>query len=276
MDIYQTVTGFYNTYEGEKRIIGNSLLGRNLYAMKVGEGMPVGLAVYAVHAREWITARLALEQCFSPTVGSVWIVPLLNPDGALLSQVGLESASGSEYEGFLSAYSREQLRLWKANARGVDLNVNFDADWGKGAKNVRENGAENGIGARAFSERETRALRDFTDWVRPDYTVSYHTKGEEIYWRFGQSTQPCLRDRRIGEALSKATGYPLKEISGSCGGYKDWCIVRYGIPAFTIETGEDALAHPLTESALPKMVKENAYALAAVAEAVRREGIRSK
>ena len=274
MDIYQTVTEFYNAFQGEKRIIGSSLLGRNLYAIKVGDGSPVGIATYAIHAREWITALLALEQAAFPIVGSVWFVPLLNPDGALLSQMGRESASGSEYEGFLSAYSREQLRLWKANARGVDLNVNFDAEWGKGEKNVRENGAENGIGARAFSEKETRALRDFTYAVMPNYTISYHTKGEEIYWYFCQSTHTCLRDRQIGESLSRATGYPLREAYGSCGGYKDWCISVLGIPSFTVEVGEDSLAHPLPQSALPKIIKENTFALSAVAKAVQLESER--
>lgn len=268
------VTQCYNAYEGEKRIIGNSLLGRNLYAMKLGGGSPVGIAVYAIHAREWITAQLAITQMHTPVLGTVWVLPLVNPDGALLSQTGAESASGSEYERFLSAYSREELRLWKANARGVDLNVNFDADWGKGVSNVRSCGAENGIGARAFSERETRALRDFTLSIRPDYTVSYHTKGEEIYWYFGQSTQPCLRDFRIATELSRTTGYPLRQTVGSCGGYKDWCISALKIPAFTVETGAEHWRHPLGEDALETMKQDNAFAFLTLAEAVCRENAR--
>ena len=135
--------------------------------------------------------------------------------------------------------------LWKANARGVDLNVNFAARWGKGAKNLRTAGAENYIGERPFSEPETQALKAFTQKIKPAYTVSYHTKGEEIYWRYFQKGKALARDKRMAKALSSATGYPLKEAKGSVGGYKDWCISKLKIPAFTIEAGNDEYSHPI-------------------------------
>lgn len=275
MDIYQTVTEFYRSFAGEKHILGGSLLGRNLYALRIGDGRPTGLVTYAIHGREWITAKLALKQSRGEVYGSVWLVPLLNPDGALLSQVGLESAAGSEYHAWLSSFSKEELSLWKANARGVDLNVNFDARWGKGIHNTRTFGSENGVGVRPFSESETRALRDFTLEIRPDYTLSYHTKGEELYWRFFQSPRTCLRDRRIAKALSEATGYPLKEARGSVGGYKDWCISALKIPAFTIEAGGEEWAHPLQEDALPNIWKQNASVLFSLPKAVERENARA-
>ena len=61
MDIYREIERFYQSVKGEKQIIGKSLQGRNLYAVKVGEGSPVGIAVYAIHGREWLSARLAKE-----------------------------------------------------------------------------------------------------------------------------------------------------------------------------------------------------------------------
>ena len=274
MDVYKKISRFYERATVEKRVIGKSLLGRNIYAVKVGDGFPVGIAVYAIHGREWLTSRLALEHFRQGVVGSVWLVPLANPDGALLSQKGIGSALG-KYGGFLSAYSGGELRLWKSNARGVDLNVNFDAEWGKGVKNVRRRGAENYIGEAPFSEPETRALRDFTLDVSPSYTVSFHTKGEEIYWYFGQSSHTCLRDFTLAQAVSASTGYPLRQTLGSVGGYKDWCISALQIPALTVECGNDAFRHPLGAFAWSDVKKRCGgalWALSAAAEKTLKNG----
>ena len=131
-------------------------------------------------------------------------------------------------------------------------------------KNVRTAGSENYVGEHPCSEAETRALCAFTKEICPDYTVSYHTKGEEIYWRFHQSPQEEKRDLRLAECLSEATGYPLKEAKGSVGGYKDWCIERLKIPAFTIEVGKDEYAHPLGEDTLEEIVAKNVDAIYAL------------
>ena len=212
MDIYKTVKNFYENAKTEKRVIGKSLLGRELYALKIGNGSPVGIAQYAMHGREFITARLALRH-FERGVskGSVWIVPLVNPDGALLSEKGLASVADEKQREYLLAINGQStdFSLWKANARGVDLNVNFDARWGTGRRNTRTAGRENYIGTQPFSEPETLALKDFTEAIRPDYTVSYHTKGEEIYWYFYQAENDCVRDKALAEIIADETGYPL-------------------------------------------------------------------
>ena len=222
--IYDEVRRFYQSYSGRKCVIGYSCQNREIYAFHVGE--QIGrqfIAVYAIHAREWITARLALKHVKIGVVnGGGWIIPLLNPDGATRSQ---------------TTYP-----LWKANARGVDLNCNFDADWGSGRLNVKTRGGENCIGDFPFSEPETSALRDFTLKVRPFVTLSFHTKGEEIYWEYGGKG-----DMLGAEILRSATGYEVKKIYGSAGGYKDWCIQKLHIPAYTLECGSDYLKHPITK-----------------------------
>ena len=264
MDIYQIVSKFYENVKTEKTVIGKSLFGRKLYAVKIGEGSPVGLAQYAIHGREYITSHLALKH-FERGVfkGSFWLVPLLNPDGALLSQTGLMSVRRkSDQEKLISLNGESKdFSLWKANGRGVDLNVNFDARWGTGAKNVLCAGAENYIGRKPFSEPETRALKKFTEKIKPNYTVSYHTKGEEIYWYFYQSMRTCPRDKALAMALSQSTGYPLACAKGSAGGYKDWCIQNLNVPSFTIEAGDDSFCHPLGEEGKKDIIKKNANAL---------------
>ena len=221
--IFQEVKNFYNAYGGKKCVIGYSFLGREIFAMHTGgeTGRQI-ISTYAIHGREYITARLALKHINNGTgERGCWIIPLVNPDGASIS----ENVSP----------------LWKANARGVDLNCNFDAGWGSGKLNTKTQGSENCIGAYPFSEFETSALRDFTLRVRPFTTLSFHTKGEEIYWEYGGNG-----DRLGAEILARATGYSPKIIHGSAGGYKDWCIEKLHIPAYTVECGADGLVHPLT------------------------------
>ncbi len=222
--IYDEIRDFYYNFSGKKCILGYSFGGRAIFAMHTGGTGRQFIAVYAVHAREWVTARLALEHIRRGVAAGWggWIVPLLNPDGAIISQT-------------VNA-------MWKANMRGVDLNCNFDARWGTGSLNTRVRGAENCTGDYPFSEPETKALRDFTLKIVPCVTFSFHTKGGEIYWEF------CGGGDEFGaRILAAATGYRTKLITGSAGGYKDWCIERLNIPAYTIECGDDHLSHPIKD-----------------------------
>lgn len=252
----------YIEAKGEKRVIGKSLFGREIFALKTGCGSPVGIAQYAIHGREFVTAELAMyHYLFGGVTGSVWIVPLVNPDGALLSERGLCSVEEKKREFLAKVNGGEDFSLWKANGRGVDLNVNFDAEWGKGKKNVFRPASENYVGEYPFSEPETQALKRFTESVNPDYTVSYHTKGEEIYWYFHQSLYDCVRDKKLALALSEATGYPLALAGNSVGGYKDWCIRKRKIPSFTVEAGRESSSHPLGRKEAKEIIEKNGDAL---------------
>ncbi len=258
MNIYEKTQSFYESVRTEKRIIGNSLFGRNVYAVKVGEGLPVGIAQYAIHGREYITAELAFAHFErSLSKGSCWILPLVNPDGALLSEVGLSTAPTAMREKLVGWNGSDDFSLWKANGRGVDLNVNFPAKWGRGAKNSLKAGAENYIGEKPFSEPESVALKIFTEKIKPNYTLSFHTKGEEIYWYFYQSLHTCPLHKRLAMEISNATGYPLAYAKNSVGGYKDWCIQRFQIPSFTVEVGKDSFLHPLGRESLPDILEKN-------------------
>lgn len=220
--IYDEVEKFYNSYKRRKCVIGYSICGRKIFAFHVGNDFGRQyISTYAIHGREWICARLAIRHIKRGTSTGGWIIPLVNPDGAVISQTTDP--------------------MWKANARGVDLNVNFDADWGAGRLNTRTRGSENCIGDRPFSESESSALARFTLKVRPFVTLSFHTKGGEIYWEYGGRG-----DERGAKILAEATGYVCKKITGSSGGYKDWCIQKLNLPSYTVECGRDSLSHPIT------------------------------
>ncbi len=267
MDIYKLTQNFYNSYKGEKTVIGKSFLGRDIYAFHVGSKRGVqGVCQYAMHAREYITAYLAFEQIkYGLSGGGAWFIPLLNPDGALLCQNGINSVEG-EYlrKNLIRVNGSHDFSLWKANANCVDLNVNFAAKWGTGKSNVKYPKSSDYIGKAPFSEPESKALRDFTLKIKPNYTLSYHALGEEIYWYFDQGFLNGLKDKRLACVISRATSYPLRYTKGSAGGYKDWCISRLKIPSFTIEVGKGE--HPIKDDILSDIINKNLTTVRAITE----------
>ncbi len=219
----------------------------------------------AMHAREHLTAlvtvclaKYLVKNSDLPIDGGIYFVPMTNPDGVRLCQEGVGFVADKERKSnLLKINGGSDFSLWKANADGVDLNVNFDAHWGEGVQNSYYRSAGNYVGKAPFSAAETRVLKEFTERIKPVVTVSYHLKGEEIYWEFGQKAHRRFRDKRYAEAISRYTGYPLVTLKGSVGGYKDWCIERFKIPAYTIEVGNDRFEHPFPYSQLSVIVQQN-------------------
>ena len=256
MDIINTLNLFYKNFQGEKFSIGKSLDGREILCIKKGNKSPVIIAQFSIHAREWITSLLALKfiENFNADA-TVYFILNANPDGIALATRGLSAIRNAEIKSNLKKFKK--FKLWKANANAVDLNVNFNANWGKGIKNVFEPNGENYVGNYFESEPETKALVNFTKKIHPDATISFHSKGEEIYWYFNQEKAIAERDYKLALTLSKSNGYKVKYTLGSVGGYKDWCISELKIPSFTIEVGSDALSHPITEKYIDEIYEKN-------------------
>lgn len=240
--------------------LGQTLDEREVYHVLIGEESADKhvLITGAIHAREYITAQLVMRQMLdlcdhyseyvemNPSV-AFHFVPMINPDGVTLSQVGLGGMKLDTTKQTLLQIaqndSAENLGYywthWKANARGVDLNRNFDALWEnfttgmKGPSSLRYKGTE------PHSEVESKALVDLTERFGFTVTISYHTQGEVIYWYFGQSDAFLEQNRKLADLGSRCTGYPTVEeyhvLDGS--GYKDWAIQKKRIPGLTIEVG---------------------------------------
>lgn len=240
----------------ETGAIGASRYGRMIpYVKFKGESEQTVLVTAGIHAREHVSSLFAVRQMYKLQTMflpcNVIFVPMVNPDGNVLVSEGAE-AFGFERDRLLALNGgNTDFSLWKANAEGVDLNVNFDAQWGEGVQNVRTPAAANYIGASPFSESETVALASFTRKVMPCLTISYHAKGQEIYYLFSQTGQSLVRDTAIAERAAQITGYTLvRDTRGSAGGYKDWCVSALSIPSLTVELVADSYDHPLPDASI--------------------------
>ncbi len=235
------------------KVMGKSLFGREIFCLhnKGAKALVHG----GIHAREHITAKLVVELAKKYKGENICFVPLVNPDGAELCVRGIDTVPISYRNFLLELNSHSQdFSLWKANGRAVDLNVNFDADWGMGQSNKRYPSSSDYIGEYAFSETESRALRDYT--LNNDFwiTVSYHAKGEIIYYGYGNNQ----RGRSFAKRLSDINNYKVEQSLNSAGGYKDWFCSITDRVGLTIEVGKDEYAHPFPYSEFGDIINKNA------------------
>ena len=253
--------------------VGYSLLSQSIYGAHVGSYSGKQVIVQcAIHAREWVTALLGVEltnylssRSFG---GGAYFIYNMDPDGIRLVLDGANFVGCEKQRNFLlDVNGGDDFSQYKANANAVDLNVNFDADWGSGAQNRRCPSPESFIGYYPMSEREVNVLADFTRKISPYATISYHTKGEVIYYGFpGQNENSLARDEAVAYRLSAVTGYTPVLTRGSAGGYKDWCIREFDIPAFTIEVAPASAEHPVGEEYLPELFEQNKNVVSALLE----------
>ena len=249
----------------EVGVVGKTHLGCDIPYVFLGKKTGASMIVVAsTHAREHITSLLVARQIYFYLTqrlnlfGGIYFVPMLNIDGVRLCHEGVDFVPSKEKQEFLVDINEGyDFSLWKANANAVDINVNFDAEWGTGASNVTFPSSANYIGKHAMSECETVALAQFTKKISPDYVITYHAKGEQVFWQFFQDEQTKKRDFRYANFVSKYTGYQLVEQTKSAGGYKDWCVQKLGIPAITVEVGNDSYAHPYPYSQIDDIVAKN-------------------
>ncbi len=136
--------------------IGKSVLGKDIPFVRVGRGQKEVFYSASYHANEWITSILLLEFLYEYCAAiqnnstiwnfsarrlfdsvSIYIVPLVNPDGVDLVTGALSATSQSYKQVQKIADEYPTISFpdgWKANIRGVDLNLQFPAGW----ENARE------------------------------------------------------------------------------------------------------------------------------------------
>ncbi|WMJ24198.1 M14 family metallocarboxypeptidase [Paludicola sp. MB14-C6] len=249
--------------------IGQSVLGRQIFALSIGNMKQVTLMAGAFHAQEWLTTTLlvrylervclavrekskicgtSLNQSLSQK--GLLFVPMVNPDGVCIALEGAESAG--KYAPFVTQIQLSSQRSWQANVRGVDLNHNYDA----GFRQLREIEIQSGItgpsprqygGQYPHSEPETMAMVRLCLRHNISTAYAFHSQGEEIFYEYGEN--PPAKGYYMAKLLSHVSGYTLVKNDGlySHGGFKDYFIERFDRPGFTIEIGKGENPLPITD-----------------------------
>jgi g-D-glutamyl-meso-diaminopimelate peptidase len=254
-------------------IIGKTAYGRNIYALSLGKGRTNSLIVASTHAREWITTNLTMymieqyakeykqgDKTVRNDLNSttLWFVPMLNPDGVTLVQEGLKAFPASDWKKLIAMNGgSKNFSRWKANAKGVDLNRQFDGRWAQiNYQNANRPWYENYKGKAPLDQPESKALMALIKRIDPKMEVSYHASGQVIYW--GLYNDGFYR---YAKQLHKITGYGLVfEHSGfSGGGLTDWFtqVGKEHRPGFTIEVGTGATNGPVPLKEFNTIWKQN-------------------
>ncbi len=253
--------------------IGKSVMGKALWRLTMGSGGNRVLYNGAHHANEWITTPVLLRFCEELASayargGSIYgesavellrrstlcIVPALDIDA--IDLVTGELRSGARYQraaDIAADYPAVPFPSgWKANIEGTDLNLQYPAGWDeareiKFAQGYTSPAPRDYVGTSALSAPESRALYNFTLDFDPALTLSYHTQGDTIFWKF-LDYEP-EGSRAIAEAMGEASGYFVEETPYSSGfaGFKDWFIQNYNRPGYTIEAGRGVNPLPVTD-----------------------------
>lgn len=260
-------------------IYGYSDMGKPLYALYLGNGARRVIMSAAYHANEWLTTPVMLNYirnvCESSNYEgrSLCFAPLVNPD-AIDLVTGALTAGPSYRQSRAIANNYPQIRFpdgWKANIRGVDLNLQYPAGWElakkiKFAQGFTSPAPRDFVGYFPLSEPESRGIAALTEEFMPDTAVALHSQGEVIYWQFRGGAPAGAR--QLGEKMAAAGGYTLAETppESDNAGYKDWVIYRFGVPAYTVEMGLGL--NPLPVSELDSLSKRVIPILQAAADGV--------
>ncbi len=226
---------------------------------------------YSMHAREYINSILGMKQIeellkglsngaqyngvsYSDILNGVrlHLIPMMNPDGVMISLLGFDAIGNQTIRNGLYECWQSDIMLgkgdpeitayfrgWKANARCVDLNRNFDCGWDT-TVGTSQPSCSRYKGESAESESETKALVALKDAINCVGQIAYHSEGELVYWDYGSKGDLHVLDEQLADVVSAQTGY-TKESTISAkqetAGCSDYFILECGIPSITIETG---------------------------------------
>lgn len=260
---------------------GQSVMGKNLVYIRIGTGAKEVFYNAAHHANEWLTTPVLLKftedyaDAFSQggSIGgtpantlfrnySLYLAPMVDPDGVDLV-TGVLSSGGYYNQAVRISEQYPQVSFpsgWKANIAGVDLNLQYPANWDEAKRIKFEQGftspaPRDYVGKAPLVAPESYAVYRFTKSHNFLLTLSYHSQGKLIYWKY-LDYEPA-RSREIADYFGEVSGYSVEETPYASGfaGYKDWFIETYNRPGYTIEVGLGQ--SPLPVSQFPEIYRAN-------------------
>ena len=244
-------------------VIGQSADNRNLYEVVLGnpEAKKHLVVIANLHAREYMTTQLCLKQIEyylgqynEKIIGkkvanvldkvAIHYVPSCNPDGTAISQYGFNAIRNKSLRAKLKKMGGSS-RTWKANARGVDLNRNWDIAFRKAGTR----GSAGFRGNKAASEPEIKVLVKMVNSIQKQGkivgVVSYHSTGSIIYGKCAGQASASVKKQttRMYKTAQSLTGYrlmPVESLSHGRGCSREYFLYKKKIPCITIEIGRGA------------------------------------
>jgi len=271
----QTIQELAEAYPFLKtEVLTTTAFGRPVYAIEIGDGDREVIFSAAHHANEWITTPLLLKfleelaEAFqkggniygvpAKTIlkyTTIHLVPMVDPDGVDLVTGAIRPQTQEYNIARQIAGDFPDIPFpdgWKANLLGVDLNLQYPAGWLmareiKFSQGFNRPAPRDYVGRAPLSQRESRALAQYTEDVDPDLVLAFHTQGKAIYWQFRDYVVPGAK--ALGEEFARLSGYSLENTpyESSFAGYKDWFIQNFRRPGFTIEAGSGTNPLPLSQ-----------------------------
>ncbi len=279
----QNITELKNTYPFiTTEVIGKSILKKNLYVVRLGKGPNKVFYSASIHANEWINSIVLMkfieDYCdayinnstlYNYSIrtlynsSSIYILPMNNPDGVDLVTKSIASNSYTYMVTQKIANNFSNIPFpsgWKANIRGVDLNLQFPAGWNqarqiKYSQGFTKPAPRDFVGFGPLTEPESLAIYNYTIANNFKLVIAFHTQGQEIYWNFQNINPP--NGYNIGRSFALVSGYSLANVpyNSSFAGFKDWFIQDFNRPGYTIETGIGE--NPLPLSQFEQIYKDN-------------------
>lgn len=262
--------------------IGYSALCSPLYAVRLGRGETEVFYNGSFHANEWITTPVLMKFienfCLAYAEGrdiyghsaralfdsvSIIVAPMVNPDGVDLVTGGIRPGSETYAQARRIAESYPQIPFpdgWKANLEGIDLNLQFPANWEqareiKFGQGFTSPAPRDYVGPAPLAAAESAAVYRLTRTHDFKLILAYHTQGRVIFWQYLNYEPPGAL--YIGQRFSLSSGYALAQTpyASSFAGYKDWFIQEYNRPGYTVEAGEGL--NPLPIEQFDTIYREN-------------------
>ncbi|MDX8044475.1 M14 family metallopeptidase [Gracilibacillus sp. S3-1-1] len=249
----------------QQRIIGNSVLNKEIIELTIGTGNRVKHINGAFHAQEWITTpvimlflnqyALALTNNTSLRgwnvldlfeANTLSLVPMVNPDGVNLVINGATAAEDQEEFVLLLNNDNPDFSSWKANINGVDLNNQYPALWDiEQARKPDTPAPRDFPGYQPLTEPEAIAMANLAQDRPFEIVNAFHTQGEVIFWGY-QGMEPPASETIVTE-FSRVTGYEPIQYVDSYAGYKDWFIQEFQRPGYTVELGTGVNPLPIEQ-----------------------------
>ncbi len=244
--------------------IGKSVLEKDLFEIKIGNGEKKVHFNGSFHANEWITSAILMQFLNDyllslvnsaairgvltlPIYNDVTIsfVPMVNPDGVDLVLDGPPPALEEELIAINDGST--DFTGWKANINGVDLNNQYPAKWEieKERKEPKSPAPRDFPGYKPLSEPEAVSMAKLSRERLFDRALALHTQGQEFYWGY-EGLEP-QESTFLAEDFERVSGYRSVQYVDSYAGYKDWFIKEFQKAGFTIELGKGINPLPLSQ-----------------------------